>query len=210
MEQEPTKISFTNLRSKNEQQPYKYFCFLFLTSFLVPLYSIILKMNIHEKLDQLCKTNPRRAEALQKLKECLAGDRLDICHNLEYIGSQVSDIYHEFKLQNDEEIQSAAWDVMLELNKHNQLHALHLLHAELDKDMTLAQYTEKLQARLVQATALGWTIHRNTISPPVHFPCVKNTWAAVYQCVLLDHTFVSVPHWFWHDSVLTTGEHSKY
>ncbi len=164
-------------------------------------------MNIQEKLDQLCKTNHRRVAALQKLKECLAKDGLNVWHNLAYIGSQVSDIHHEFQLQNDEEMQSAALEVMLELNKHNQLISLHLYHAGLDKDMTLAQYTEKLRVRLVQATALGWTTHRNTISPPVHFPCAKNTWAGVYQCVLLDHTFVVVPNWFWHDKVLTTGEH---
>ncbi len=163
----------------------------------------------NEELETFYASHPRRVEALLELAKRFPKISWENRHNLDYIGPQVSTIYEEFKQQNDEEMQSAALEVMLELNINNWLKLLHLQQARLDENITLAEYTKRLKARLVQAMSLGWTINNHhTISPPAHFLCAQKSWDAIYQCVLLEHAFVSVPHWFWNDNVLTTGDHT--
>lgn len=82
---------------------------------------------------------------------------------------------------------------MHEISHRNKPHPDHRNLAGLDVNTTLNEYTEKLRNRLPRAYDLGWSIHHD------HFVCNKNCWAASYQCVY-------VPHWFWDESVLTTGQ----
>lgn len=157
-------------------------------------------MSLQEKVSQLRSQKQYQADCLWTLQESLKGG------DAEYSGKQAASVYRTFQHSGDMEMASVAMEVMRDISRRVILDPHHLNLTELDVNMTLNEYTEKLRNRLPRAYELGWSIHRDTISPPDHFVCAKRHWAASYQCVLLDDTFVSVPHWFWDESVFTTGQ----
>lgn len=60
----------------------------------------------------------------------------------------------------------------------------------------------------------GWEIHEffpgvKLVTPPAHFQCDKESWAAVFKTIVFQGYKIQVPHYFFDKWVRQKGTHNK-
>ena len=68
-------------------------------------------------------------------------------------------------------------------------------------------------ARLQVAFSMGWMLRRvidedeasYMVIAPHHYECQKNSWAGIYKDITIDGCTISVPNYYYEDSVFMTG-----